>query len=761
MNDTLERLRTALAGRYAIDREVGAGGMARVYLGHDLRHRRKVAIKVLRPELTAALGAERFLREIDTSAGLRHPHILPLFDSGAVPATHPESEPRAERRNGEGPSLLFFVMPFVEGESLRARIDREKQLPMEDAITIAREVADALHYAHSRGIIHRDIKPENILLESGHAVVADFGIARATSRAESPALTQTGASLGTPRYMSPEQASGEREVDGRSDQYSLACTLYEMLAGHPPFPGPTFERMIYQHLVDPPPSITRVRPTVPASVAAAITRALAKSPTDRFPTAAAFADALRAPVVELPMSQPAQRSVAVLPFRNLSTDPENEYFADGITEDVIAHLSQIRSLKVTSRTSVMAFKGRDHELREIAARLNVGALLEGSVRRAGTRVRIVAQLIDAETDQHLWAQTFDRELTDIFAIQTDVALHIAEALKARLSPEERVRIGRRPTIDLQAYALYLQGRAQILRYTSDGFRLGLESFERAIARDAKYAAAYSGIAMAYAELADTGEMSPDEAYPRAKAAADRAIALDPDLSEAHCMVAYVRMAYEFDWLGAEAEFKRAVELNPNSADAIDLYGRLCASLGRYDEAIALQKRAQELDPIVNKADVATAYLRADRYEEATELARRAVEVDPIDPRSHFTLGWAHFGLGRRDEALAEMERAVELAPGNNLWYSQLGQAYGLLGMREKAEAVLEQLLERSRTAFVSPYHLAYVYTGLGRYDEAMDCLEQAAEKRSGSIYGIKGSFLFKPLRAHPRFVALLTRMNIA
>jgi serine/threonine-protein kinase len=743
VNDTLDRLRTALAGRYAIDSEVGAGGMARVYIGEDLRHRRKVAIKVLRPELTAALGAERFLREIDTSAGLRHPHILPLFDSG---------------NTGES---LFFVMPFVEGESLRARIDREKQLPVEDAIAIAREVADALHYAHSRGVIHRDIKPENILLESGHAVVADFGIARATSRGESPALTQTGASLGTPRYMSPEQAMGEREVDGRSDQYSLACTVYEMLGGHPPFPGPTFERMIYQHLVEPPPSITRVRPTVPASVAAAITRALAKSPADRFPTTAAFADALRAPVVELPVAQPLQRSVAVLPFRNLSTDPENEYFADGITEDVIAHLSQIRSLKVTSRTSVMAFKGRDQDLREIASRLHVGALLEGSVRRAGSRVRIVAQLIDAETDQHLWAETFDRDLTDIFAIQTEVALHIAEALKARLSAEERVRIGRRPTVDLQAYALYLQGRGQILRYTGEGFRLGLESFERAIARDPKYAAAYSGIAMAYAELADTGEMSPDEAYPRAKEAADRAIALDPDLSEAHCMVAYVRMAYEFDWTGAEAEFKRAVELNPNSADAIDLYGRLCASLGRYDEAIALQKRAQELDPIVNKADVATAYLRADRYEEATELARRAVEVDPIDPRSHFTLGWAHFGLGKHDEALAEMERAVELAAGNNLWYSQLGQAYGLLGMREKAEAILAELLERSRTAFVSPYHLAYIYTGLGRLDEAMDCLEQAAEKRSGSIYGIKGSFLFKPLRTHPRFLSLLRRMNLA
>jgi adenylate cyclase len=373
----------------------------------------------------------------------------------------------------------------------------------------------------------------------------------------------------------------------------------------------------------------------------------------------------------------------------------------------------------------------------------------------------VAQLIDASTDEHLWAETYDRDLTDIFAIQTEVALHIAAALKARLSPDERVRIGRRPTVDLQAYALYLQGRGHLLRYTGDGFRQAIDLFERAIARDPKYATAYGGIAMAYTELGETGELSPDEAFPRAKEAAAKAIALDPDLSEAHCMVAYVKMAHEFDWAGAEAEFQRALELNPNSADAVDLYGRLCASLERYDEAIALQTRAHELDPVVNKVDVATAYLRAGRYDEAAEFAARAVEVDRGDPRSHFTLGWAYLGQGRRDDGLAEMEHAVALSGGNNLWLGQLGEAYAMSGMREKAEEILERLLERSRTAYVSPYHLAYVYTGLGRLDEAMDCLEQASEKRSGSIYGIKGSFLFKPLRSHPRFVALLRRMNLA
>ncbi len=382
--------------------------MARVYEARDVRHHRRVAVKILRPELTEALGAERFLREIRTSANLRHPHILPLFDSGAVP----------EHTSGDGEEqILFYVMPLIEGESLRARLDREKQLPIADALQIAREVADALNYAHALGIIHRDIKPENILLDNGHAVVADFGIAHVASTADVPALTQAGSSLGTPRYMSPEQVSSDGALDGRADLYSVACVLFEMLAGQPPFTGPGFERTLFQHMMETPPSITVFRSSVPLSVGAALSRALAKAPADRFSTMSAFVDALNATGGETSN----MRSVAVLPFANLSADPENEYFADGITEDVIAQLSKIKSLKVVSRTSVMAFKKRDQTLREIASRLQVGALLEGSVRRAGNRVRIVAQLIDAAGDEHLWTETYDRDLTDIFAIQSEVA----------------------------------------------------------------------------------------------------------------------------------------------------------------------------------------------------------------------------------------------------------------------------------------------------------------------------------------------------
>jgi TolB-like protein/Flp pilus assembly protein TadD/tRNA A-37 threonylcarbamoyl transferase component Bud32 len=739
VSDALARLRAALADRYTVARLLGAGGMATVYEAEDVRHHRKVAVKVLRTELAEALGAERFLREIETIASLRHPHILPLYDSG------------------QSGGSLFFVMPLVEGESLRARLEREKQLPLDEALRIAWEVADALAYAHSRGIIHRDIKPENILLESGHAVVSDFGIARAMGAVDDQPLTRTGISVGTPQYMSPEQAAGEKSLDGRTDLYSLACMLYEMLAGVPPFTGPTVERLIHQHLVETPPEITRFRPAVPAEVAAALRRALAKTPADRFATTTAFADAWTKPVAD----EAGGRSVAVLPFVNLSADPENEYFADGITEDVIAQLSRIRALKVVSRTSVMPFKGREQGLREIAARLRVATLLEGSVRRAGARVRIVAQLIDAASDQHLWAETYDRELTDIFAIQTEVALHIAAALKAELSPDERARIGRPPTSDVLAYQIYLQGRSHLIRFTGESLRKAIECFERAIERDAAMAPAYVGVAMAYTELGESGLLDPAETYPRAKAAAERALALDGDLGDAHCTVAYCKMVYEFDWATAEAEGRRALELSPNGADGYDLYGRLCASLGRHDEAIAMYRRAQELDPLAHRVDVATALLRAGRFQDALAAARHAVEVDPEYARAHSTLGWALLGMGQLAQGLAELERAVALAPGATIWLAQLGQAYAQTGRSDDARAILAQLERGARDHYVSPYHLAYVHTGLGDHDRAMDCLEQAFERRAGALYGIKASFLFAPLHSHPRFQALLKRIHLA
>ncbi|MDQ6828969.1 MAG: tetratricopeptide repeat protein, partial [Gemmatimonadota bacterium] len=453
-------------------------------------------------------------------------------------------------------------------------------------------------------------------------------------------------------------------------------------------------------------------------------------------------------------------SVAVLPFRNLSADPENEYFADGMTEDVIAQLSKIRAIKVISRASVMRFKQRQRSLREIGTTLGARTLLDGSVRRAGDRVRIVAQLIDPETDQHLWTETYDRQIADIFAIQTEVALQIAAALEAELTADERVRVRREPTKDVLAYQLFLQGRQYFIKFTAEAIARAIEYFERAIARDPAFALAHATLGMAYIELVELGEMVPDVGYPRAAEAAANALRLDPELGEAHCTMGYLKGVSEFAWSDAEREFKRALELSPGGADTYDLYGRLCAGFGRYDEAIAMLTRAQELDPLAHRVDIATALIRAGRLDEAVARAEQAVELEPFD-RAHATLGWAYFLSGRKEEGLAALERAAAMSPEITLWLAQLGEAYGMAGDVAKARKILRTLEERAKVAYVSPYHFAYVYAGLGDMTRAMDWLERAVADRAGPVYGIKGSFLFTSLRTHPRFRALLEQMELA
>jgi len=462
----------------------------------------------------------------------------------------------------------------------------------------------------------------------------------------------------------------------------------------------------------------------------------------------------------IPLGRARSRSVAVLPFLSLSADAENEYFADGITEDVIAHLSKIRALKVISRTSVMPFKQRQQSLKEIGATLGATTLLDGSIRHVGDRVRIVAKLIDVESDKHLWAETYDRQLTDIFSIQTDVALQIAAALKAELSPDEDIRVRKEPTSDLQAYKLYLKGRQWFIKYNTEAYVQAIEYFDRAIARDPTFARAWANLAMAYTELAESGVGPPDVSHERAAEAAATALRLDPDLAAAHCTTAHIRMVREFDWSGAEREFKRALELSPSDDDTYDLYGRLCAGLGRYDEAIALQRRAHELDPLAHRMDMVTALLRAGRYEEAAVEAKDAVELEPGYDRARATLGWAYFLSGRKDEGLVELEEAVAISPGNTMWLGQLGEAYAMAGNTAKAREILGELEKRARVSFVSPYHIAYVYTGLGEFDRAMDSLERAVAERTGPAYSIKGSFLLTRLHAHPRFRALLKRMKL-
>jgi adenylate cyclase len=451
----------------------------------------------------------------------------------------------------------------------------------------------------------------------------------------------------------------------------------------------------------------------------------------------------------------------VLPILNLSGEPEYDYFADGITEDVIAHLSRIRALQVISRTSVMPFKQRQHNLKEIGRTLGATTMLDGSDLHIGDRVRIVATLVDVEADRQLWAGTYDRRMTDIFSIQTDVALQIATALEAELSSDEHTRVRREPTKDTQAYRLFLQGRWWFTRYTPEAYARAIEYFDRAIARDPAFALAWANLAMAYTEMAEVGAVAPDDAHRRAAEAAATALRIDPELGAAHVTMGFLKTVREFDWSGAEQAFKRALELSPSSADAYDLYGRLCAALERYDEAIALLQRARELDPLAHRVDLATALLRAGRYDQAVLRAEEAVELDPGQDRARATLGWAYFLSGRQAEGLAELEQAVSTCRENTLWLGQLGQAYAMAGQTTRAREILRELEERAQDAYVSPYHFAYVCTGLGDADRAMDWLERAVAERTGPAYGIKGAFLLTSLHAHPRFQTLLRQMNLA
>jgi serine/threonine protein kinase/Tfp pilus assembly protein PilF len=747
--DPLEQLNQILAGRSALERPIGSGGMATVYLADDLKHHRKVAIKVLRPDLAQVLGADRFQREIAIAARLNHPHILPLFDSGVVTL------------NG-ALAACYYVMPWIRGESLRQRLEREGRLEVDQALRITRQVAAALDHANAQGIIHRDIKPENILFSEGEALVADFGIALAPEGApDEQRITGAGVFMGTPGYMSPEQALGEQALDARSDLYSLACVLYEMLAGQPPLLGATTQATIARRLVAAPPRVRQVRSSVPVGVEQALTRALAADPTSRFSSSGEFAIALQSQSETLPPPGP---SVAVLPFINMAGDPEGDYFADGMTEDVIAQLSRIRALKVISRISVMAFKDRTLSLREIGARLQAATVLDGSVRRIGDRVRIVAQLVDAESDRHLWSETYDRQVTDIFAIQSDVALRIAEALRTELTPGERRRLGKEPTANLEAYKLYLQGRHFFVRYTREGFLKALEYYGRALALDPEYAQACVGLALAYTELGmgqGKDPADPMASYRSAKKYAARALELDAGLGEAHGVRAYLSFVCDHDWAEAEQGFRRALELNPGSADSNDLYGQMLAAQARYDEAIPYLKRAHELDPLAHRSDMASTFMRAGRFTEALAAAWPVIEFDPNYPRGHSTLGWAYLKLGRIEEGLAALRQAVALAPGDTFFLAQLGQGLAVAGRTEEARQIAEQLEQLATERYVSPYHLAYVYTGLGDRERAIDCLERAYELRTGGVSGIRGSFLFTTLRDHPRFIALLRKMNLA
>ena len=789
MSDPRDQLQADLAERYVLERELGRGGMATVYLAQDLKHDRRVALKVLHPELAATLGPERFLREIRTTARLDHPHILAVHDSGE---THGQ---------------LWYTMPYVEGESLRDRLRREVQLPVEEAVRLTREVADALDYAHRHGLVHRDVKPENILLSDGHARVADFGVARALEAAGSSQLTETGMAVGTPAYMSPEQASGG-QVDGRSDIYALGCVLYEMLAGEPPFTGPTPQAIFAKRVLERVPHVRTIRESVPEPLEQAISRALAKAAPDRYASAGEFAQALarglsdgasgrrwsarsllpygvglllafialvalvltrgtlfgRGARAEASRKTGAERaaagkSVAVLPLVNVGGDPKQEYFADGMTDELTSALGKLPGLRVAARSSAFTFKGKTADAREVGEKLRVATLLEGSVRRAGPRLRVTAQLVNTSDGLAMWSETYERELKDVFQVQEEIAKAIAGALRLTLGGEPKARpVGAEPR-RLEAHDFYLKGRFHYNEYTEPDLRRSLALYQQALARDSAYAPAWAGMADAWSALADD-YLAPREAYPKARAAARRAIALDSTLAEAHASLGLVLHQYDWDFATAEREYRRAIALNPNAAYAYHYYGyALISTPERLDSGLAVLRRALALDPLSawTTSDLCWVLQLMGRYSEAIEQCRQALELDPQAWPAVYEMGKVLLLTGKPAEALRTLRRIEDAPP---LLRAAAARALVALGRREEARRGLRELEQEAAERYVRPEEIAAVYVALGEPDAAFTWLETAYRERSVGIWTLKVERHWDPIRSDPRFAALVKKAGL-
>ena len=771
MTDQLDRLKTALADRYAIEREIGRGGMATVYLAEDLKHHRPVAVKVLHPDLAVAIGAARFLREIEIAAKLTHPHILPLHDSG------------------EADGFLYYVMPYIEGETLRGRLRREGQLSLDDALQITREVADGLAHAHSLGVVHRDIKPENVLLASGHAVVADFGIARAITEAGGERLTETGLSLGTPAYKSPEQAMGKQDIDARSDIYSLGCVAYEMLAGDPPFAGTNPQAILARKTLESPPPLRTVRDTVPESVEQPILKALAKVPADRFATAAQLRDALAftPPSGTVVVRQPRQlarpralglvallavavaiggwwisraltdggvESLVVLPFYNATGDPEQDYLAAGMHDALISTLKHVGGLRVTSLTSAMRYKDSGKSIPEIARELGVDAVVEASVLRSGDSLNLEVQLIDALPKEHeLWSQPFEGDMDDVLVMYNDVARAIAREAQVELTPDQQTRLGSARQVRQDTYEAYLRGMFLLRKGTLEDSQRGLAYLLEALDNDPADPLAYAGLAIGYITAAH-GPEPPLEALPRARAAAETALSLDSTLAETLTALAFLKGYYEYEWDEAEQMFLRALEMKPSLAMAHYWWSWQLAVFWRLDEAHVEHKLAQALDPLnpLHTAGIGWLYLFEERWDEAEVEARKALELNPQYGMGLYVLAEAHAARGRHEEALAVARQA---RPGGRGWI--LGRQLALAGRTQEARGIAAELEAEGPSPW-NAWSLAVLYATLGEKDDAFRWLNY--EHIHCWVIGAKILRPFEPLRDDPRYPALLERMNL-
>jgi serine/threonine-protein kinase len=742
---------------YRILEKLGEGGMGVVCKAEDTRLKRTVALKFLAPELTRHTEArQRFLREAQAAAGLNHPGIVTVYEIGE------SQDPSTKEKQ------TFIAMEFVEGETLGnvAGARHTVPLPVRDVIDYAVQIADALKAAHDRGIIHRDIKPGNILVDrSGRVKIADFGLARIKGVT---ILTRDNSVPGTLQYMAPEQFQNKK-VDHRSDIWSLGVVLYEMLTGKPPFAGEYEQAVIYSILNEEPEPVSAQRSEVPHSAERVLQKALHKTPASRYPDMEAFKTGLvkiRKEITSVETKEQARKSdeassIVVLPFVNMSTDQENEYFSDGLTEELINALTKIGDLRVVARTSSFVFKGKDLDVREIGERLNVGNVLEGSVRKAGNRIRVTAQLIDVKDGYHVWSERYDRDLEDIFAVQDEIAREIAEKLKSGMMKGGEPAI-QRATADVSAYELYLKGRYCSYKFSHDLLYKAIEHYKEAISIDPDFALAYAGLAEAYVFLENPfGLLTGKVAMPKAKQAAEKALELDENLTEAYVSLGAIATYYNWDKEKAHNCFERAISLNPNHVNARIWYELALSLLDQdFDQAIKQLEIALNVDPLnlLVMGRLGYDYYYKYDFDTAIKYFTRIIQLEPNHTLGYHGLMDAHGMKGDYKTALSYGEIVVEMGNYAPPYVGVMGLYCGRSGDNKRARALLDRLLDRAEKGVGSPFEIAVIYMGLGELDKMFEWLETAFKQRDSNLL-----YLFAPpfdqIREDARFIAFRKKMG--
>ena len=765
--------------------------MATVYLAEDLKHHRKVAVKVLRSDLAASLGAERFLREIQVEAHLQHPHILPLYDSG------------------EADGFLFYVMPYVKGESLRDRLVARGELPIGEAVRIIRDVVDALAYAHKEGVVHRDIKPDNVMLTDRHAMVMDFGVAKAVSQATGrQGLTTAGVTLGTPAYMAPEQASADPITDHRADIYAVGALAYEILTGRPPFIGANSQAVMAAHVTQAPVPVTSRRSTVPPTLAQLIAKCLEKSPADRWQTADELLPHVEAlvtpsggvtPTAAVPAASSSQKksftpwlvgigaaavvviaaiglvrggggdvaspaagadggkSIAVLAFADMSPQGDQEYFSDGIAEEILNALTKIPNLKVAARTSSFAFKGTTANAQAIGEQLGVSTVLEGSVRKEGNTIRVTAQLIDTDDGFHLWSDTYTRELHSVFAIQDEISRAIVSQLEITLTGSDQAPLVAAATDNTEAYDEYLRGRYEWNRRTEESLFAAVEHFQGAIDLDSGYALSYAGLADVYVVFPVWSSAVDAQAmFAQAETAALQALALDSTLAGPHAALGFVKWWHRYEWADGERELRRALALNPADATAHQWLGHLLVMSGRPEEGEDELRTAYALEPlsVIITFGLGGAMMYAREYDASVELLERAVELESQFSGSYQWLGVVRVLRGEYEQAAAAFARLAEVMGIDGTWVDSWAA-----GVREYARTGRPALRFDIDSLSVNSALISYAYAAVGNRDKTLLWLERTYQERR-NIPDAKVNPLFDFLQGDPEYVALLERMGL-